>query len=185
MVDAGRCLAWLLQKPGIVPARWREPLGDRIYGCDDCQEVCPPTVRLRLRRHASCRDDRRSSRGCRCSSLLDASDDASCSRRQGRWYIADRDPRWLRRNALVVLGNVGAAATMPHVRRCLARYLADRRSDAARARRLGGASAAASTRLLPADDDRSASVAEELRGHCVKHLLVTNDFPPKIGGIQS
>ena len=27
--------------------------------------------------------------------------------RHGRWYIAGRDPRWLRRNALVVLGNVG------------------------------------------------------------------------------
>ncbi len=23
----------------------------------------------------------------------------------GRWYLADRDPRWVRRNALVVLGN--------------------------------------------------------------------------------
>ena len=26
------------------------------------------------------------------------------------WYLADRDPRWIRRNALVVLGNVGDAA---------------------------------------------------------------------------
>ena len=38
--------------------------------------------------------------------LLDA-DDETLLHRHGRWYIAGRDPRWLRRNALVVLGNVG------------------------------------------------------------------------------
>jgi epoxyqueuosine reductase len=26
------------------------------------------------------------------------------------WYLAERDPRWIRRNALIVLGNVGDAA---------------------------------------------------------------------------
>ena len=31
---------------GHVPAEYREALGDRFYGCDDCQEVCPPSVRL-------------------------------------------------------------------------------------------------------------------------------------------
>jgi epoxyqueuosine reductase len=42
--------------------------------------------------------------------------------RWGRWYVSDRDPRWVRRNALVALGNVG----LPHdqdVLRCLAEYL--------------------------------------------------------------
>jgi epoxyqueuosine reductase len=33
-------------------------------------------------------------------------DDATLLARHGRWYIPDRDPRWLRRNALVVLGNI-------------------------------------------------------------------------------
>jgi epoxyqueuosine reductase len=37
--------------------------------------------------------------------LLD-DDDAGVLRRVDRWYVADRDPRWVRRNALVVLGNV-------------------------------------------------------------------------------
>jgi epoxyqueuosine reductase len=38
--------------------------------------------------------------------LLDATDDELLAR-HGRWYIARRDPRYLRRNALVALGNVG------------------------------------------------------------------------------
>ena len=45
VVDANKCLAWLLQKPGVFDREYRVALGDRIYGCDDCQEVCPPTVR--------------------------------------------------------------------------------------------------------------------------------------------
>ena len=46
VIDATRCLAWVLQKPGAIPIALRESVGDRIYGCDDCQEVCPPTVRF-------------------------------------------------------------------------------------------------------------------------------------------
>ena len=41
VLDAGRCLAWLVQAPGTFPVEFREALGDRIYGCDDCQQVCP------------------------------------------------------------------------------------------------------------------------------------------------
>ena len=40
-LDARRCLAWLLQAPGVFPVEYREALGDRLYGCDDCQTVCP------------------------------------------------------------------------------------------------------------------------------------------------
>jgi epoxyqueuosine reductase len=41
----------------------------------------------------------------------------------GRWYIAARDPRYLRRNALVALGNVGDAGD-PSTVATLARYAA-------------------------------------------------------------
>ena len=50
MVDARRCLAWLLQRPGPFPREWRVALGDRMYGCDDCQEVCPPNLLAVARR---------------------------------------------------------------------------------------------------------------------------------------
>ena len=40
-LDARRCLAWLVQAPGVFPREHRVALGDRLYGCDDCQTVCP------------------------------------------------------------------------------------------------------------------------------------------------
>lgn len=105
VIDAGKCLAWLLQKPGVFPIEFREDLGNRLYGCDDCQDSCPITVRLGSR-HSS-----PTSLPGALGSFVDVievllSDDADLMRRFGRWYIPERDPRWVRRNALIILGNV-------------------------------------------------------------------------------
>lgn len=37
------------------------------------------------------------------------SDDGALIKEFGAWYIANRDPKWLRRNALIILGNIGDA----------------------------------------------------------------------------
>lgn len=123
VVDANRCLAWLLQRAGTFPVEYRAALGDRIYGCDDCQEVCPPNRRGSPRNDAPIGDqaDERSST-VSVLEMLDATDDELLER-HGRWYIADRDPRWLRRNALIVLGNVGRADDAA-VHATIARYRA-------------------------------------------------------------
>ena len=102
VIDANRCLAWVLQRPGSIPEPLRAAIGDRIYGCDDCQEACPPTVRLGRRHHIALAAGAEA--WVDVLDLLDADDDTLLER-HGRWYIAGRDPRWLRRNALVVLGN--------------------------------------------------------------------------------
>lgn len=120
VIDARRCLAWILQKPGMIDPRWREAIGDRIYGCDDCQSTCPPNVRFAGRRASA--PNARLEAWVSLVEVLEANDD-EVLRRWGRWYIADRDPRWVRRNALVALGN-SADPRDPAVRRCLERYLA-------------------------------------------------------------
>jgi epoxyqueuosine reductase len=120
VVDGARCLSWILQKPGPLPVEYRGAIGDRIYGCDDCQDACPISVRLGPR-DAIALDEGTQAR-VDAVELLEADDDW-IERRHGHWYIADRDMRWVRRNALVVLGNT-ADPDDPHVRRVLDRYRA-------------------------------------------------------------
>lgn len=122
VVDARRCLSWSLQVPGPFPVEHRVALGDRIYGCDECQDVCPPN-RLELRRAGPggsgdgvpVGDPARA--WAPVLELLAAADDELLER-YGRWYVPDRDPAYLRRNALVVLGNVGDGSD-PAVREAL------------------------------------------------------------------
>jgi epoxyqueuosine reductase len=119
VVDARRCLAWLVQAPGWIPVEFRQAVGDRLYGCDDCQEVCPPN-RVAERRGGTPLPEQDCQPSVDLSWLLDATD-AEILGRLGRWYIPQRDPDHLRRNALVVLGN-NADPADPWVLRTLYRY---------------------------------------------------------------
>lgn len=108
VVDARRCLAWLVQTAGPFPVEFRAALGGRLYGCDECQEVCPPNRRAD-RAAGTDPTDTADPGGAWVSLLvLLGASDGEVLARHGRWYVAERDPRWIRRNALVALGNIGS-----------------------------------------------------------------------------
>ena len=103
VIDAAKCLAWLVQKPGAFNREYRIALADRVYGCDSCQDVCPPTIRLGITAKPSV-----VRAWVSILNMLDMSD-AQLLESVGQWYIADRNPMWVRRNLLIVLGNIGSA----------------------------------------------------------------------------
>jgi len=131
VVDARRCLAWLVQAEGVFPREHRVALGDRLYGCDVCQEVCPPSTRSRRVPDAGVPRDGSPADIAKATgawvSVLDVLErsDAELLDRYGRWYIPRREPRYLRRNALIVLGNAARLPLDERVERALEAALDD------------------------------------------------------------
>jgi epoxyqueuosine reductase len=100
-LDATKCLSYWTQAPAAIPAEYRSALGAQVYGCDICQDVCPWNRGVQKRRA----DDEPSAAGhidlvtwLESDTLVDDFD---------RLYVPRNDARFLRRNALVALGNVG------------------------------------------------------------------------------
>jgi epoxyqueuosine reductase len=107
-LDATRCLSYWTQSSDPIPEAYREPLEDRVYGCDICQDVCPWNRGIEKRRAHEAPPDGAEPH-VSLLEWLEASDD-ELRRRYDRLFVPKNDPKYLRRNALVALGNVGGAA---------------------------------------------------------------------------
>jgi epoxyqueuosine reductase len=103
-LDARRCISYLtIEYLGAIPEDLRPLLGNRIYGCDDCQLVCP------WNRYAqpSAEPDFQPRHGLNTASLVElfAWDEATFLRRmEGSAIRRIGHERWLR-NIAVALGN--------------------------------------------------------------------------------
>ncbi len=106
IIDVPRCLAHVLQAPGVIPVDLREAVGDRLYGCDDCLTSCPPGRRIL--------ETAVPVPGPRIIDIL-GSTDRELLDRYGHFYLPGRRPRILRRNALVAAGNDRSAHLEPIV----------------------------------------------------------------------
>ena len=105
VLDATQCLSYWTQAPGEIPGEIMGALGDRVYGCDICQDVCPWNRGVERRRAG----EAPAAEAQPVVSLADwlARDGEELVDELERLFVPRNDARWLRRNALVALGNVG------------------------------------------------------------------------------
>ncbi len=103
VLDATKCLSWSTQAPEPISLEHRPLLGSQVYGCDICQDVCPWNRGVEKRRGA------RHERDDGHVDLVEwlERDGRALVDDLARLYVPRNDARWLRRNALVALGNVG------------------------------------------------------------------------------
>ncbi|MBA2474489.1 MAG: tRNA epoxyqueuosine(34) reductase QueG [Actinobacteria bacterium] len=104
-LDATKCLSYWTQSPEPIPERYRVELGDQVYGCDICQDVCPWNRGVEKRRAA----ETPPAQAEPAVSLVDwlQADASELRERYARLYVPRNDGRYLKRNALVALGNTG------------------------------------------------------------------------------
>jgi epoxyqueuosine reductase len=115
-MDATRCISYLtIEHAGPIPLEFREQIGNRIYGCDDCLAVCPwnrfaqtpsPHEKLRARADLTAPD----------LAVLAALGDAGFR----RLFAGSPIKRigWARflRNVLIAIGNSGEPRLLDSVR---------------------------------------------------------------------
>ena len=114
-LDATRCLSYWTQAPAAIPEDYRAELGAQVYGCDICQDVCPWNRGVEKRRAGEPAGDGHVD----LVAWLEA-DGRAVVDEYDRLYVPRNDPRWLRRNAAVALGNVGTAEHAPALERAAA-----------------------------------------------------------------
>lgn len=97
VLDARKCIAAILQSRGPIPLHIRDAIGDRWYGCDECLTACPPGARLVSE----------SAQELGRVDLVEilATADRPLRAAVAHFYVPRNEARYLRRNAIVALGN--------------------------------------------------------------------------------
>jgi epoxyqueuosine reductase len=110
-LDARRCISYLtIEHAGPIPEELRPLMGNRIYGCDDCQLVCPWN-KFAERNALPDFDERAGLSGQQLATLFAWTEDEFLRRTEGSAIRRIGHERWLR-NVAVGLGNALRAGVL-------------------------------------------------------------------------
>ena len=117
-VDARRCISYLtIEHAGPIPLELRPLMGNRIYGCDDCQLICPWN-KFAQRTPLPDFDPRAGLSGQQLAALFAWSEEEFLRRTEGGPIRRIGHERWLR-NVAVALGNAWRATGDEGLRQAL------------------------------------------------------------------
>jgi epoxyqueuosine reductase len=117
-LDPRRCISYLtIEHKGHIAPEFRQPMGNRVFGCDDCLAVCPWNKFAVAAREMRLQP-REASRNPPLAELL-ALDDAAFRTRFAGTPVKRTGRDRIVRNALIAAGNSGDASLRPAVERLL------------------------------------------------------------------
>ncbi|GGE43705.1 epoxyqueuosine reductase [Pullulanibacillus camelliae] len=116
-LNAQKCIAFLTQKKDFIPEPYRKLIGNRVYGCDTCQQVCPYNRGMNVHHHMEMEPDPEKVKP-ELKSLL------HMSNRQFRETFGEMAGSWrgkkpIQRNAIIALGNYKDATAVDDLLDCM------------------------------------------------------------------
>ena len=163
VLDNSRCISYLtIENRGAIPLELRPLIGDWIFGCDICQDVCPVNRKARVgKAYAELTRDAEGRARPELVELLSLDDDGFRERfRQSA--VLRAKPEGMRRNVCVALGNIADPTTVGP----LARVLHEDDSPIVRGHaawalgRIGGAGAITALEAASLAETDSSALAE-------------------------
>jgi epoxyqueuosine reductase len=161
-LNASRCISFVTQTKGYVDDELKRKMGNRLYGCDTCQVVCPKNRGMNWTQHAALQPDPEQVKPL-LKPLLTLSNRAF-KERFGNSAAAWRGKKPIQRNAIIALGNFRDNSAVPDLIRLLQQDERPviRGTSAWALGRIGGAQALAA--LAQAEQQESdVSVLEDIR----------------------
>lgn len=114
-IDASRCISYLtIEHDGIIPEELRPRMGDWVFGCDLCQEVCPLNIRVRPTEVAGFVHPI-AGEYLDLAEILAIPDDAAFTKRFAGSPLMRARRRRLLRNAIIVAANQRRASLRPRI----------------------------------------------------------------------
>lgn len=102
-LDSNKCIAFLTQVKNFIPEEYRKKIGNRLYGCDTCQTVCPENRKKNFTHHPETIADTETAKPL-LRPLLHISK-GEFRKRFGTSAAAWRGKKPIQRNAIIALGH--------------------------------------------------------------------------------
>ncbi|CAM3059103.1 Epoxyqueuosine reductase [Paenibacillus sediminis] len=116
-LNAQRCVSFLTQTKGLLDEEFMKVIGNRLYGCDTCQVVCPKNKGKNWTHHEELQPDPEVAKPLLLP-ILDLSN-KEFKERFGDSAAAWRGKKPIQRNAIIALGNFKDQASVPKLKEVL------------------------------------------------------------------
>lgn len=119
-IDARKCIAYLtIEHKSEIPIELRPKIGNWVFGCDECLNVCPYTARQKETRWSELTSETGFGSQLDLAKLFEIKSNREYEKIFGQSAISRARRKQLLRNACVVLGNSGSEEALPILKEAL------------------------------------------------------------------